>query len=110
MGYFTRAEFVGGWKKLGCDSISKMVSRVSTFKDDITSENNFKDIYKFAFIFMKDDEKKRVVGSSNVALNRHSFSELESAIPMLKLVLEDRSHVDTFIEFLQKASPLNCSL
>ena len=80
MGYFTQAEFIDGFEKLGyvnsrlvkhkqiltycrLDSIEGIRHHVhSKFKAELDDPEIFKAIYRFAFFFAKEDSDKKVVG------------------------------------------------
>ncbi|KAM9967761.1 hypothetical protein ACTFIW_001847 [Dictyostelium discoideum] len=90
MGYFSKAEFTQGLSKLNIDSLQKLQQHLPTFKKDLDNPNNFKDIYRFAFIFAKENENNKIL-------------DLESACSMLQLVLADRyPHTEKLQEFLMQ--------
>eukprot|EP01097_Dermamoeba_algensis_P001027 TRINITY_DN138_c0_g1_i2.p1 TRINITY_DN138_c0_g1~~TRINITY_DN138_c0_g1_i2.p1 ORF type:complete len:241 (+),score=53.31 TRINITY_DN138_c0_g1_i2:75-797(+) len=90
MGYFTREEFCKGLQKINCDNLNKLKSLMSsTFKEDLKNATTFKEIFKFAFSFAKEGDRK--------------YLELPTAVAMLSLLLTDQSpHTTRFLEFLQE--------
>ncbi|KAF2073079.1 hypothetical protein CYY_005605 [Polysphondylium violaceum] len=88
MGFFSKTEFISGLTKLGIDSLPKLQSHLPKFKKDLEDQNSFKDIYRFAFIFAKENENNKIL-------------DLESACNMLSLVIGDRyPHTERLKEFL----------
>lgn len=88
MGYFSKSEFTSGLSKLGIDSLPKLQSYLPKFKKDLEDQNSFKDIYRFAFIFAKENENNKIL-------------DLESACNMLTLVIGDKyPHTERLKEFL----------
>jgi hypothetical protein len=63
MGYFTREEFISGLEKLNVDSIEKLKAKLPQLREDLTDPVKFKEIYRYAFNFMKEDQKSRTVGT-----------------------------------------------
>ncbi|EFA81572.1 calcium-binding EF-hand domain-containing protein [Heterostelium album PN500] len=87
MGYFTRQEFVTGLSELGIDSLAKLQSYLPNFKKDLDDPNNYKDIYRFAFVFAKESENK--------------ILELGNACDMMSLVLSVKyPHIDQLVDYL----------
>eukprot|EP01120_Amphizonella_sp_Union-15-10_P013695 TRINITY_DN6422_c0_g1_i3.p1 TRINITY_DN6422_c0_g1~~TRINITY_DN6422_c0_g1_i3.p1 ORF type:complete len:284 (+),score=59.79 TRINITY_DN6422_c0_g1_i3:107-958(+) len=89
MGFFSKTEFIEGFKKLGCDSIEKIKQRLNKMKDELKDPNLLKDIYRFAFNFCKEDSDKKVI-------------DLSLAEGMLQLLIPNRPHVQKFCVFLKK--------
>ncbi|GAM24581.1 hypothetical protein SAMD00019534_077560 [Acytostelium subglobosum LB1] len=74
MGYFTKQEFVTGLSELGIDSLAKLQSHLPSLRKDLDDANNFKEIYRFAFLFSKESENNKIL-------------ELANACDMISLVL-----------------------
>eukprot|EP00300_Choanocystis_sp_HF-7_P027890 c33178_g1_i1.p2 GENE.c33178_g1_i1~~c33178_g1_i1.p2 ORF type:complete len:252 (+),score=54.28 c33178_g1_i1:68-823(+) len=75
MGEFTRAEFVNGWTKLGCDTLEKMVAKIPTLVQKCTVKAEFEKFYVWVFKFAKGPSKTL---------------KIEMALPLWGLVLQDR--------------------
>lgn len=89
MGYFTKKEFIDGLSKIGVDSLQKLQSHLPQFQKDLDDNNNFKDIYRFSFIYAKENEQTKTL-------------DLESSCGMLDLVLGNRyPHTQKLQEFLK---------
>jgi hypothetical protein len=73
MGYFTREEFINGLEKLNVDSIEKLKAKLPQLREDLTDPFKFKEIYRYAFNFMKEDEKSRTVGMFAVDCLEHKL-------------------------------------
>jgi len=89
MAYFSKQEFLEGFKKLGCDSIDKIRGKFGMMREEMEDPNKLKEIYRFAFNFAKDDPEKKVI-------------DIELADGMLELLLKDRPHVAKFRKFLHQ--------
>eukprot|EP01132_Coremiostelium_polycephalum_P002694 gene2694-3343_t len=90
MGFFTKEEFVGGLSKLGIESLPKLQSYLPQFKKELDDSNNFREIYRFAFIYAKENETNKIL-------------DLEGACSMLSLVLGNATkypHTEKLKEFL----------
>jgi len=90
MGYFSREEFINGFTTLKIDSTSKLKNNFSQFKKDLENPAVFKEIYKYAFNFAKERDKKII--------------ELELAEGLLRLLLKGYNHVELFLAFLKQQS------
>lgn len=89
MGFFSKEEFVTGLQKLGVDNISKLKGQLGTFKKDLDDQVKFKDIYRFAFGFVKERETKII--------------DLPTADALLSLVLSNRyPHTEALRQFLKE--------
>lgn len=84
---FTKEEFMR-FEKLGADSIPKIKQLVPKFREEL--ETHFKDIYRFAFTFAKEEPECKIL-------------ELPIAKEMIKLLLpESHPHVKPFLAFLSE--------
>jgi len=89
MGYFTQKEWLEGFEKLGLDSVEGIKGYLPTFRHELEDQNTFKNIYRFAFFFAKEDPDKKIV-------------DLEIAAGMLALVMSERYPLaKSFSEFLK---------
>jgi len=87
MGYFSKNEFIQGFKKLGVDSITGIQQLFKRFEEEIRSESSLKEIHKFAFLFAKSPSQRCL--------------DIEIARPLLTLLLGDRFyHTKDFVTFL----------
>jgi len=78
VGEFTREEFVGGFKRLTCSSISDIKERIILLRAELQDERAFKEFYLYVFEFAKGPhEHKRVL-------------EIDFAIAMWQTVLGTR--------------------
>jgi len=89
MGYFTKKEFIEGCEKLGIDSIESMNEQIAKMKEELNDSIKFKNVYRFAFLFAKEDADQKVL-------------ELQLASGLLSLLMDERYPiVNSFIEFLK---------
>jgi hypothetical protein len=101
MGYFSRDEFLGGLEKLSVDSVDKLKAKLPILREDLADPIKFKEIYRYAFNFMKEDQKSRSI-------------DMSVAVQMLQLLLKGHKsedgrvlvkpfpHVESFCTFLQQ--------
>eukprot|EP01124_Arcella_intermedia_P009269 TRINITY_DN16043_c0_g1_i2.p1 TRINITY_DN16043_c0_g1~~TRINITY_DN16043_c0_g1_i2.p1 ORF type:complete len:281 (+),score=53.33 TRINITY_DN16043_c0_g1_i2:48-890(+) len=75
VGYFTKAEFVGGWRALGCYSLEAMKQHMGKVKVALENEATFKEFYIYVFDYAKGP------------LENKKFLELQIAIEMWKTTL-----------------------
>jgi len=87
MGCFTKEEFTGGLRNLGLDTIDKIRDSLYDFRQELTDENKFNQIYKYAFNFYKDPDKGRNL-------------DIATADSLLGLLLPNNYHVTQFRKFL----------
>jgi len=84
---YTRDEFVGGFERLGCDSIESIKNKFGWMRDDISSASRFREFYSYVYDFGREPGQKSL--------------SVEMAVPLWKLVLEGRyAHIDKFLEFM----------
>jgi len=76
MCYYTRDEFVEGFKALKVDSIEKLKNRLPSLREDLNDTNKFQDIYEFTYFWSRETPDKRCI-------------DLETAICQLELILND---------------------
>ncbi|EGG23619.1 calcium-binding EF-hand domain-containing protein [Cavenderia fasciculata] len=88
MGFFSKKEFTTGLLKLGIDSLQKLQTYLPNFKKDLEDQNNFKEIYRFAFLFAKENPQNKIL-------------EIESACSMMSLILTLKyPHADKLVDYL----------
>lgn len=73
---FTREEFLTGMNELGCDTIDKLKTKLSTLDMEILDPNKFKEFYQFTFNYAKNPSQKGL--------------DLERAVAYWNIVLIDR--------------------
>jgi len=88
MGIFTQEEFVGGFAKLGLDSVEKIKAYVPKFRGLLDSDDTLHKIYNFAFEFYKDNKDKQHI-------------DIDTATAILGLLMNKRPHVHRFQKFLK---------
>jgi len=89
MGYFSRKEFLEGLEKMGIDSIERLKEQLGKMKTELNDTVHFKNVYRFAFMFSKEDPEQKVL-------------EMEMASGMLSLLLAERYPViNSFLEYLK---------
>jgi len=59
MGIFTKEEFVGGFKRLGLDSVEKIKAKLDSFREELNDKEKLNLIYRFSFDFYKDQKEKK---------------------------------------------------
>lgn len=85
---FTKEEFVSGMTELGCDSIDKLKSRLSSLESELRDNFKFKDFYHFTFNYAKNPGQKGL--------------DLDMAIAYWNIVLKGRfKFLDLWCRFLQ---------
>jgi len=89
MGTFTKEEFVGGFVKLGLDSVDKIKGNLNKFRDELKNEEKLSKIYQFAFNFFKDDPDKKHL-------------DVASADEVWRQILGNRAHVSKFRTFIKQ--------
>jgi len=89
MGYFTKEEFVGGFKRLGLDSVEKIKAKLDSFREELNDKEKFNSIYRFSFDFYKDQKEKKTI-------------DLELVDTMLRILIPDKPHISKFRKFLKK--------
>eukprot|EP00005_Dracoamoeba_jomungandri_P005704 CAMPEP_0174250592 /NCGR_PEP_ID=MMETSP0439-20130205/723_1 /TAXON_ID=0 /ORGANISM="Stereomyxa ramosa, Strain Chinc5" /LENGTH=275 /DNA_ID=CAMNT_0015330713 /DNA_START=41 /DNA_END=868 /DNA_ORIENTATION=+ len=88
MGFFTKEEFMEGLEKYGVDSLEKVKEFLSKIKEELNDPVKFREIYRFAFNFAKDEEEKRCL-------------DLEMALGMINLLLVDNYPLaKSFVEYM----------
>ncbi|KAF8465310.1 Cullin binding-domain-containing protein [Kalaharituber pfeilii] len=91
MGELSRQGFVEGWKAMNCDTIEKMRAQVPDLRRSLAHDDAvFKRVYLYTYTFGLPTGQKSL--------------PLDTAIEYWKLLLGERwkSHIDVWIEFLQK--------
>jgi len=89
MGYFSKEEFTKGFEAMGVDSIDKMKKQISKLRVDLDDAATFKNIYRFAFDFAKEDQQKCI--------------DMEMAQGLIGLLLVDRYPLaNSFSDFLKQ--------
>jgi hypothetical protein len=86
---FTKSEFEAGCKKLGVDTLDSLRSKWPSFKTVLSTSGTFKEVYKFTFNYMKEDPGHKTVS-------------LDISKAYLALLLSDRPHIQSFIEYLDQ--------
>jgi len=87
MGYFSKDEFIQGFKKLGVDSLAGIQQQFPRFEEELQSVSSLKEIHKFAFFFAKEPSQRCL--------------DLETAKQLLILLFGDRFyHTKDFVTFL----------
>eukprot|EP01095_Lingulamoeba_sp_RSL-Kostka_P007067 TRINITY_DN2233_c0_g3_i1.p1 TRINITY_DN2233_c0_g3~~TRINITY_DN2233_c0_g3_i1.p1 ORF type:complete len:271 (-),score=88.22 TRINITY_DN2233_c0_g3_i1:442-1254(-) len=76
MCFYTKEEFVQGFKELKVDSITKLKQRIPRMKQDLQDENKFQEIYEFTYFWSRESTDKRCI-------------DLETAVCQLELLLKD---------------------
>lgn len=71
------------------DSVDALKNKWPTFKTVLSTTSSFKDVYKFTFNYMKEDPGHKTVN-------------LEIAKAYLALLLSDRPHIKSFLEYLDQ--------
>jgi len=95
MGYFKRDEFVSGLQKIGVDSLPKLKAQLTTFKEELDDISKYKDIYRYAFNFAKEEDQK--------------ILDLSLADAMLELVMGTRYfHGPNIRTFLTQQTTYKC--
>ncbi|KAJ3085641.1 DCN1-like protein 4 [Quaeritorhiza haematococci] len=91
MGYFTKAEWINGMQKLNVDSSEKLKLQFPVLNKVVSDPYQFKEMYKWAFGFAKDQDQK--------CMNVEGMWKL--------LLPADRfAHAETFLEFLEECNPV----
>jgi len=91
MGYFKRAEFVGGLEELRVESIERLSERMNELREELKEESKFKQIYEFAFKFSKEQDARTL--------------EMDLAIGLLELLLVPCFELAReFVEFVQEGT------
>eukprot|EP01123_Difflugia_compressa_P008213 TRINITY_DN2395_c1_g1_i1.p1 TRINITY_DN2395_c1_g1~~TRINITY_DN2395_c1_g1_i1.p1 ORF type:complete len:253 (+),score=27.97 TRINITY_DN2395_c1_g1_i1:54-812(+) len=98
IGSFSKEEFVNGFKRLNCATISDIKNQVKTLKTELQDDKVFKEFYLYVFDFAKGPhENKRVL-------------ELEIAIVMWETVLVNRfKYLPEWVAYVREvhAKPIN---
>ncbi|KAJ3030245.1 DCN1-like protein 4 [Rhizophlyctis rosea] len=94
MGYFTKAEWLHGMKSIQADSTNKLIQKLSSLRAVVDDDDQFKELYDFAFKFAKETDQKCV--------------PIDTAKGMWKIVLkpEKYPHINPFLEFLDDQQPV----
>jgi len=86
---YTKQEFSTGMLKLGCDSVSKLKQKLPELRAELKSEDRFRDIYNYAYLFSREKGQKCV--------------QFETAIGIWRLLLEGKwPLLDDWCDFLSK--------
>lgn len=86
---FTRDEFLNGMAELGCDSVDKLKSKLSTLEPELKEPLKFKDFYNFTFNYAKNPGQKGL--------------DLEMAITYWNIVFPGRfKFLNLWCQFLQE--------
>ena len=89
MGKYTKEEFVGGLRKMGCDTVEKLKQKLSSLRSEMQEETRFKEVYEYSFGFAKEANQKSL--------------PLETACAMWHVLMGDRwPLLDAWCEFLEK--------
>jgi DCN1-like protein 1/2 len=82
----TKTQFIEGLANLGMETSSKIKSRISTLKSEISSPKDFKKFYMWCFTYMKDPTQKRI--------------HIDFALPTWKLIMKGKyKYLDEWIKF-----------
>jgi len=92
MGYFTKQEFISGMEKMGIDTITKLKTKLKSMEKQNLPEKQFKEFYKYCFIFAKEEEQRSL--------------DIELASALLTIVLKEKyecKHIEDFCQFILQA-------
>ncbi|KAI8597467.1 hypothetical protein EDD21DRAFT_215885 [Dissophora ornata] len=92
MPIFTKEEWTKGMKILGVDSAEKLKAKMPTLVERLKNPQQFKEFYRYIFMFAKDSEQKCM--------------PLETACAMIQTVMKGRPHEKRFVEFLEVKKPV----
>ncbi|KAA6390079.1 MAG: putative defective in cullin neddylation 1 protein [Streblomastix strix] len=87
---FSKDEFIAGCTKLGIEDVSSFQKKINDLRGMIKDENNFKEMYKFAFTYYLDGQRVKVL-------------KTEDIIGLLPILLGKYPALNDFIKFLQEA-------
>jgi DCN1-like protein 1/2 len=86
---FTKDEFMNGMSELGCDTVDKLKSKLSTMESELRDSTKFKDFYNFTFNYAKNPGQKGL--------------DLDMALAYWNIVLAGRfKFLDLWCKFLQE--------
>jgi len=88
---FTRDEFCDGMRKLRCDSIAGLKTKLSELEKEVDfSQEKFKDFYQFSFNYAKSNSNQKGL-------------DVETALAYWNIVLKDKFyHLEMWNTFLQE--------
>lgn len=90
MGYFQKEEFISGMTKMKVYDLVALRSALSRSEKEVLADQSaFNELYKFAFVFCCDQNNKKSI-------------DIDTAAPMLELVLPHGPHTKKFAEFLKQ--------
>jgi len=82
----TETQFVNGLAELGMETSSKIKSKMSSIKNEISNAKDFKKFYMWCFTYMKDPTQKRI--------------HIDFALPTWKLIMKGRyEYLEDWIKF-----------
>ncbi|MEW5308695.1 MAG: hypothetical protein WDW38_000634 [Sanguina aurantia] len=57
---FSKEEFTSGMLKMGCDSVAKLKLKIPELRKETKSNERFRELYNFAYLFAREKDKKFV--------------------------------------------------
>ncbi|KAL4435659.1 hypothetical protein ABPG74_018210 [Tetrahymena malaccensis] len=89
-GEYAKEEFCGGLQRLNATSIADLKKKIPQLKAELSTDEGFKNVYKFAFNFSKENATQKCL-------------EFESAKALWSLLLPYKfAHHDEWLRFLDK--------
>jgi len=89
IGEFTKSEWTEGLTLLKCDTIEKLKAKMSSLREVLSQEQEFKDFYNFVFMYGKENTQKSL--------------DLEMAIMLWKLILKGKfQFLDMWTSWLEE--------
>eukprot|EP01103_Thecamoeba_quadrilineata_P011242 TRINITY_DN2641_c0_g1_i1.p1 TRINITY_DN2641_c0_g1~~TRINITY_DN2641_c0_g1_i1.p1 ORF type:complete len:224 (-),score=40.29 TRINITY_DN2641_c0_g1_i1:104-775(-) len=85
-GYFSREEFLTGFKNMGIDSIDQLKKKLPLFRSELENLPTYKQIHRYSFNFYKEPNQKSL--------------SLDTASILLELLMGNRPHTLNFVKFL----------
>nr|AJR16774.1 defective in cullin neddylation 1 protein [Petunia integrifolia subsp. inflata] len=74
---FSKQEFIGGVQALEVDSVEKFKKKIPSLRSELKDEDNFRDIYNFAFDWAKEKGQKSLALDTAIGLWQLLFAEFQ---------------------------------
>jgi len=85
---WTKEEWTKGFQKMGVDSVGKLKAQFKALRSELDDAVKFKEIYRFAFSFTKEQDQK--------------ILDLTMGCNLLELIMGDKPHTKIFLKFMKE--------
>jgi len=106
MGEFTKDEFVGGMRAMGCDTAAKLKDKLPELRQMLSEEDDFREVYTYTFGFACEKGQKSLAPDTAIALWQLLFQNRQWGLVPLWCEYVQEHHKkavtkDTWVQLLE---------